>query len=112
MGTFFRKLRWLTHRDRKEYELRAELQFHLEEDADERGERSTRESDAMLAARRELGNLTAIRESTRDAWGWRWWEQLVQDIRYAGRTMLHNRGFTALSLLSLALGVGANTVIY
>src|SRR5689334_9258704 len=112
MKTFFRKLCWLVGRDRKEVELREELQFHLEEEIEERRREGLRDGHAYWAARRELGNRTAVEEGTRAVWGWTLVEQFFQDIRYAARTMLRNRVFAALALLSLALGIGANTVIY
>jgi len=112
MSAFFRKVRWLTQRDRKEAELREELQFHLEEEAEERQAQGLAEEDARWAARRELGNLTRVHENTRAVWGWTILEQLGQDLRYAFRTMATNRLFTMLVVLCLALGIGANTAIY
>ncbi len=112
MSAFFRKLRWLTRRNRKEAELREELQFHLEEEAEERHARGLAEEEAWWAARRELGNLALVREDTRAVWGWTILEQLGQDLRYALRTMAANRLFTMLVILCLALGIGANTAIY
>ena len=79
MNSFFRKLRWLAQRRDKEAELRHELQFHLDEEAEERREDGLAEDEARLAARRELGNLTVVEENTREAWGWTRLEQVVRD---------------------------------
>jgi predicted permease len=112
MTAFFRKLRWLTQRRNKEAELHEELQFHLDEEAEERQGEELTEEEAKWAARRELGNLTLIHEDTRATWGWTILEQLGQDLRYACRTLAVNRVFSLLAVSSLALGIGANTAIY
>src|SRR5437763_2522848 len=64
------------------------------------------------AARRRVGNLTSLKEQSRAMWTWTLWEQLAQDIRYGLRMMAANPLFTAMAVLSLALGIGANTAIY
>jgi predicted permease len=112
MISWLRKLTWWVHSRRKEDELREELQFHLEEDADERRGDDLPPDQARWAAYRDLGNVTRLCEDTRAVWIWRFGEQLAQDTRYALRTMFRNRTFTALAALSLALGIGANTAIY
>jgi len=112
MNTFFRKLVWRISRRRKEAELEEELQFHLEEEAGERAAAGVAAEEAKRAARRELGNITLVREDTRAAWGWTFLEELVRDVRYALRTIAANRTFSAMAILSLALGIGANTAIF
>src|SRR5262249_13135175 len=92
--------------------LDEELQFHLEEEAEEQESAGLSFEDAAFAARRDLGSVASVREDTRAEWGWTTLEQLGQDLRYAFRMMASNRLFTILTVLSLALSIGANTAIY
>lgn len=112
MTSFFRKLKWLAGRPSKEAELQEELQFHLEEEAEERQAQGMAGEEARRAARRDLGNLARVKEDTRATWTWTLWEQLAQDIRYGLRMMAANKTFSAMAVLSLALGIGANTAIF
>jgi predicted permease len=112
MISLFRKFTWWLHRGRREDELREELQFHLANEADERHADGLTEDQARWAARRDLGNVTRLREDTRTLWTWTLLEQLAQDLRYALRMLSANKTFSALAILSLALGIGANTAIY
>jgi len=112
MISLFRKFQWWFQRRRREDELREELDFHLAEEASERHADGLPEDEARWAARRDLGNVTLLKEDVRALWSWELLEQLAQDVRYGLRGMFKNRMFTALAALSLALGIGANTAIY
>ena len=91
MTSLFRKVTWWLQRRRKEDELREELQFHLAEEVGERRADGLPEDEARWAARRDLGNLTLLREDARTVWSWVLLEQLAQDVRYGLRAMRKNR---------------------
>jgi predicted permease len=104
MKETLRRLWYLLHRSRLERELEEEMRHHLVLAAADRG--------GANAARRQFGNVTLLKEESRAMWTWSFWEQLAQDVRYGLRAMAANPLFTAMAVLSLALGIGANTAIY
>jgi predicted permease len=102
----------LLRRPVKEAELQEELEFHLEEETAEREGQGLAGDEARRVARRELGNVALVQEDTRATWTWTFAEQLAQDIHYGLRTIAANKTFSAMAILSLALGIGANTAIF
>ncbi len=112
MRTLFTKLRWMTQRRRKEAELRAELDFHLEQEREEVTARGLAEDDAHRAAHRDLGNRGLVEEDTRAAWGWTWIERLSQDVQYAGRLLRRRPVLSATAILTLMLGMGGTTAVF
>ena len=108
----FRRLRyWLDSTHRSET-LREEMELHLAERAAEFEADGMTAEHARAEARRRFGNVGLKQEESREIWLTRFWSELLQDVRYGARTMAANKAFSALAVLSLALGIGANTAIF
>lgn len=94
MGELWRRILYLINRRRLDAELEADMEFHREM--------------AAQAGRNNFGNMLRLREQAREAWGWTWLDRLVQDLRYGARILARSPGFTAMTVLVLAIGIGVN----
>ena len=104
-------MRWWQIRKR-DADLERELRSDLELEEEEQQERGLSPENARYAARRALGNTTLIRERTHEAWGWAPFERLSQDVRFAFRQFSKSPRFAFVCVITLALGIAAQTTIY
>jgi predicted permease len=106
------RLRQLFSRRRLYRELSEEIQAHLDEKIEELVAQGMSREEAMRCARREFGNVGLMEENCREVWGWPLVESVFLDIRYGLRALAHSPVFTAVALLTIAIGIGANAAVF
>lgn len=108
----WRRLRTLVRQRRIDDDVRREVEFHLAMERQRRQERGMEAGEARRTALRDFGGVDRAREQVRDARGITFWDELVRDVRFGARLLARQPGFTAVAVVVLALGIGANTTVF
>src|SRR5215470_15864199 len=112
LGKLVRQLRFLLKRGRSENDLEREIRFHIEEETRTLLDEGVTETEARRRARADFGSIPSCQETVRETWGLRIWSDLRRDFQYALRMIRRKPGFALMTILTMAIGVGATTAVF
>ena len=107
-----RRLRSLFTKRRLERDMAEEMRFHLEQRAADLAADGLAADEARYAAERKFGNVARVQEEAREGRGWRWLETFLHDLVLGVRSLQKSPGFALLAVITLGLGIGANTAMF
>src|SRR5215471_4461441 len=111
-GKLVRQLRFLLKRGRSEADLEREIRFHIEVETRKHVEEGITETEARRRALSDFGSIPSCQETVRETWGLRIWSDLRRDFQYAFRMIRRKPGFALMTILTMAIGIGATTAVF
>src|SRR5215468_415403 len=111
-GKLARQLRFLLKRGSSERDMNSEIQFHIDMETREHMDEGLSRHEARQRALSDFGSIPLCQETVREAWGLRMWSDLWRDFQYALRMIRRKPGFALMTILTLAIGVGAATAVF
>src|SRR5450755_2149001 len=112
LGTLWRRIRYWYADEREQAGIEEEMRLHLELRAERLRDAGMSGEAAAAGAQRRFGNQLQLRETSREMWISRWFDDLLKDIQIGSRGLVRNPGFTVVAVLTIALALGANTAIF
>src|SRR5689334_7252388 len=112
LGKRIRQIAFLLKRRRSERDMNREIQFHIDMETREHMDEGLSENEARRRALTDFGSIPSCQETVREAWGLRIWSDLRRDFQYAFRMIRRRPGFAVMTILTMAIGVGATTAVF